>query len=78
MSLLYLATGDWRVVAGGVALLLLAGLFAYFAFSLVTLRIDAWWNPWPDADDRAFLASLDDERGMFRQLGDSMGGPLGG
>lgn len=54
LSLLYLATGDWRVIAGGVGLLLLAGVFAYFAFSLVTLRIDAWWNPWPDFDDRAF------------------------
>ena len=54
LSLLYLATGDWRIVAGGVALLLLAGLFAYLAFSLVTLRIDAWWNPWPDADADAF------------------------
>lgn len=54
LSLLYLATGDGRVVAAGVGLLLLAGIFAYFAFSLVTLRIDAWWNPWPDADDRAF------------------------
>ena len=31
-----------------------------------------------DADDRAFLASLDDDRGLFRQLGDSLGGPLGG
>lgn len=31
-----------------------------------------------DADDRAFLASLDEERGLFRQLGDSLGGPLGG
>jgi hypothetical protein len=31
-----------------------------------------------DADDRAFLASLDDQRGLFRQLGDSLGGPLGG
>jgi hypothetical protein len=31
-----------------------------------------------DADDRAFLASLDDQRGFFRQLGDSLGGPLGG
>lgn len=54
LSLLYLATGEWRIVAGGVLLLLLAGVFAYFAFSLVTLRIDAWWNPWPDADNRAF------------------------
>ena len=31
-----------------------------------------------DEDDKAFLASLSDERGMFRQLGDSMSGPLGG
>ncbi|VAW34978.1 FtsW-like cell division membrane protein CA_C0505 [hydrothermal vent metagenome] len=54
LSLLYLATGDWRIMAGGVLLLLLAGIFAYYAFSLVTLRIDAWWNPWPDADNRAF------------------------
>ena len=54
LSLLYLSTGDWRIVAGGTGLLLLAGIFAYFAFSLVTLRIDAWWNPWPDADNRAF------------------------
>lgn len=30
-----------------------------------------------DADDRAFLDSLED-RGLFRQLGDSLGGPLGG
>lgn len=30
-----------------------------------------------DADDREFLSSLED-RGMFRQLGDSMGGPMGG
>lgn len=31
-----------------------------------------------DADDEAFLARLDDDRGLFRQLGDSLGGPLGG
>ena len=30
-----------------------------------------------DADDREFLSSLED-RGMFHQLGDSMGGPMGG
>lgn len=29
-----------------------------------------------DEDDRAFLDSLED-RGLFRQLGDSLGGPLG-
>jgi hypothetical protein len=31
-----------------------------------------------DADDKAFLAQLEDDRGLFRQLGDSMGGTLGG
>ena len=30
-----------------------------------------------DADDEMFLAGLDPARGMFRQIGDSMQGPLG-
>ena len=31
-----------------------------------------------DQDDHAFLASLDADRGMFQQIGDSWKGPLGG
>ncbi len=31
-----------------------------------------------DADDKAFLERLEDDRGMFRQLGDSLGGTMGG
>jgi hypothetical protein len=31
-----------------------------------------------DADDRAFLASLDEGRGLFVQIGDTFDGPLGG
>lgn len=31
-----------------------------------------------DQDDHAFLASLEADRGMFQQIGDSMKGPLGG
>lgn len=31
-----------------------------------------------DEDDKAFLASLDHERGMFTQMGDVLAGPLGG
>lgn len=31
-----------------------------------------------NADDWAFLQSLDEDRGMFRQIGDSWKGPLGG
>lgn len=54
LTLLYLATGEWRYVAGGIGLLLLAGVLGYFIFDVVRLRVDAWWNPWPDATDRAF------------------------
>ena len=31
-----------------------------------------------DEDDQAFLEALQEDRGMFRQIGDSMTGPLGG
>lgn len=54
LALLYLASGDWRYVAGGLLLLLLGSIFAYFAFDVVALRVDAWANPWPDAANRAF------------------------
>ncbi|MBK8932903.1 MAG: FtsW/RodA/SpoVE family cell cycle protein [Chloroflexi bacterium] len=54
LALLYMATGDIRFVIAGSGLMLLAGIFAYFAFDLVALRVNAWWNPWPDAADRAF------------------------
>lgn len=54
LALLYLATGRWLYVAGGLLLLALAGVLGYFTFDVVQLRVDAWWNPWPDATDRAF------------------------
>lgn len=54
LGLLYLATGEkWYVIGGGV-LLFVAGVAAYFIFDLVALRIDAWLNPWPEADNRAY------------------------
>ena len=55
LTLLYLATSERRYVILGIGLMTIASIFAYFAFQdLVALRIDAWWNPWPDANDRAF------------------------
>ncbi len=54
LALLYLATGDRRYLVAGFALLLLAGVIGAFAFDVVALRVSAWWNPWPDAADRAF------------------------
>ncbi len=54
LVLLYVATGEKIYVVAGMLLLLIAGIFAYFQFDLVRLRIDAWWNPWPEATDRAY------------------------
>lgn len=54
LAMLYLATGDRWYVLGGLLMMLVAGIIGYFAFDLVALRVDAWINPWPDADDRAF------------------------
>ncbi len=54
LALLYLATGHKRYVFSGLGLLLLGSLFAYFFFDVVSLRVDAWLNPWPDAYDRAY------------------------
>ena len=54
LALLYLVTGDRRYVWSGLVLLLVASIFAYFAFDVVALRVDAWWNPWPEAGGRAF------------------------
>jgi cell division protein FtsW (lipid II flippase) len=54
LALLYLATGQWQYVAMGFGLLFVAGVLGYFSFAVVELRVDAWWNPWPDASDRAY------------------------
>lgn len=54
LALLYLATGELWYLLGGGLLLAAAAVFAYFTFDVVALRVDAWWNPWPEADNRAF------------------------
>ena len=54
LALLYLATGDRRYVLAGLGLLLLGAIVAYFLFDVVALRVDAWWNPWPESLGRAF------------------------
>ena len=54
LLLLYLTSGDLRLVLGGVLLVLLAGLVAYRLFDVVQLRVDIWLNPWPEADGRAY------------------------
>ena len=54
LSLLYLATGEWKYITTGLALFLIAGLAGYYLSDRIALRVDGWLNPWPDATDRAF------------------------
>jgi peptidoglycan glycosyltransferase len=54
VGLLYVATGRATYALAGIVLLLVAGAVGYFAFDVVALRVNAWWDPWPDAHDRAF------------------------
>lgn len=53
--LLYLATGEKLYTLSGIALLLLAGVIAFFAFdTVVAPRVLSWLNPWPNVSDRAY------------------------
>ena len=54
LAMLYVSTGRVGYVLAGLGMLLLAGLAGYLMFDLVQLRVDTWWNPWPEASDRAF------------------------
>ncbi|MGB2895208.1 MAG: FtsW/RodA/SpoVE family cell cycle protein [Anaerolineales bacterium] len=46
--LLYLATGRWQIIVLASISGILAGTMGYFLFDVVSQRIMAWINPWPD------------------------------
>lgn len=52
--MLYIASGRVIYLIGGGLLLLVVGAVAYRLFDVVRLRIDIWYNPWPEANDRAY------------------------
>jgi cell division protein FtsW (lipid II flippase) len=52
--LIYVASGYFSVLLGGLLLTLIAGVAAYQLFDVVQLRIDIWLNPWADADNRSY------------------------
>jgi len=54
LILMYIASSNVLVLAGGSALLLGAGIAAYNLSSRVQLRVDIWVNPWRDADGAAY------------------------
>jgi peptidoglycan glycosyltransferase len=55
IGMVYVATGEMLYVWSGFALLMAAGLLAFFAFdTVVAARVLSWLNPWPNASDRAY------------------------
>lgn len=52
--IIYLASGSWRVLALGLATILIAGLAGYLMFDVIRLRIEAWLNPWVDPSGRSY------------------------
>lgn len=54
LAMLYVSTGQPGYVLAGLILLLLGGGVGYALFDVVRLRVDTWWNPWPEAGGRAF------------------------
>jgi peptidoglycan glycosyltransferase len=54
LTLLYVASGYTQILIGGAALIAVAGVVAYYAFAVVRLRIDIWFNPWNEASGRAY------------------------
>jgi len=54
LAMLYVSTGQAGYLLSGAGLLGLAGLIGYRLYGVVRQRVDTWWNPWPEADDRAF------------------------
>ncbi len=53
-SILYIATGRKRTVLISALTLLLAVILGYLLFDVVSLRIDAWINPWIDPSGRSY------------------------
>lgn len=54
LLMLYVSTGQAGYLVAGGLMLVMAGGIGYFLYSVVRLRVDTWWNPWPEAADRAF------------------------
>lgn len=54
LAMVYTSTGEASYPLLGLILLGLAGVLGYQLFDVVRLRVDTWWNPWIDPDNRAY------------------------
>jgi cell division protein FtsW (lipid II flippase) len=53
-SIVYMASGNRRILFGAFLGLVAAGLVGYRLFDVVRLRLDAWINPWLDPSGRSY------------------------
>lgn len=53
-AVVYLATTRKSIVLINLMLLVFAGVIGYYLFDVVSLRIDAWLNPWLDPSGRSY------------------------
>lgn len=51
---IYLASGQKRVLLSSLLTLVVGGLVAYRLFDVVQVRMDAWLNPWLDPSGRSY------------------------
>ncbi len=54
LGMLYLVGGQWGYLAAGSVLFLAGAGLGYYLIDRVALRVDAWWNPWPEAAGRSY------------------------
>ena len=55
--MLFIATGKWRFLLGGIVGGVLASTLAYQLFSHVKTRVAAWLNPWSDIAGKGYQIS---------------------
>jgi cell division protein FtsW (lipid II flippase) len=54
LTMLFVATGSWGYLLGGIAAGSGASVIAYYLFAHVRTRVMAWLDPWSDIDNRGY------------------------
>lgn len=52
--IIYLASGKRRFLLISFLVIMAALIAGYFIFDVIQLRVEAWLNPWPDANGRSY------------------------
>ena len=54
LSLLFLSTGNWKILAGGLLLGLITAVVCYFLFAHVRVRVQVFLDPWSSIDGNGY------------------------